>query len=103
MNTQIKTIDLNARTWFDKVNGNSYFSVLIMLDFGLESEKEIYLPMQYGYGEQYEAEAVKELKREGYLSECKTWLREYCNDNNIVLRVNHRKNCLKRELKRENY
>lgn len=99
----LKTIDLNARTWFDKVNGNSYFSVLVVLDYGTETEKEIYLPMQYGYGEQYEAEVVKELKRLGYLDGCNTWLREYCKDNGIILRVDHRKNCLKRELKRENY
>lgn len=99
----MKTIDLNARTWFDKVNGNSYFSALITLDYGLETEKEIFVPFQYGYGEQYEAQSVRELKKQGFLADCKTWLREYCENNNIILRISHRKNCKKRDLKPENY
>ena len=27
---EIKTIDINAFNWFDKINGNSYFSAFIV-------------------------------------------------------------------------
>lgn len=96
----MQTIDLQARTWFDKVNGNSYFSVLITIDYGTENEKSIKLPFQYGYGSSHEFEAVKALKREGFYTDCKREnLFSYCEENNIILRTNHRKNCLKRDLK----
>jgi hypothetical protein len=40
-----------AKEWYDKVNNNSYFSVRIK---DLKTNKIIYLPLQYGYGTQYE-------------------------------------------------
>ena len=33
----MKTLDINAREWFDKVNGNSYFSAQIVVDYDLPS------------------------------------------------------------------
>jgi hypothetical protein len=96
----MKTLDIQALTWFDKVNGNSYFSALITVDFGTENEKEIKLPFQYGYGNQFEYESVKALKENGFLPEkLNDHLQSYCKDNNIILRLSNRKNCLKRDLK----
>jgi hypothetical protein len=46
----MKTIDINAKEWFDKVNGNSYFSAVITIDFGMPTQKEYRLPFQYGSG-----------------------------------------------------
>ena len=65
-----------AKEWFDKVNGNSYFSARIFID-----GKVLYLPFQYGYGNQYEQEALKELKKHVAIPEEVTslWqLRESC-------------------------
>ncbi len=96
----MKTLDIQALTWFDKVNGNSYFSALVTIDYGTENEKDIKLPFQYGYGNQFEYEAVKELKANGFLPEkLNDHLQSYCKDNDIILRISHRTNCLKRELK----
>ena len=54
---KIKTIDVQAKEWFDKVNGNSYFSANISINFGMPSQKNLFIPFQYGYGSQYEHEA----------------------------------------------
>jgi len=35
----MKTIDINAKEWFDKINGNSYFAGTITLDFGMKTEE----------------------------------------------------------------
>ena len=49
-----KSITINAKEWFDKVNGNSYFAGTIQVD-----DKEYLMPFQYGYGTQFEQEAKK--------------------------------------------
>lgn len=56
---ELKTIDLTAKEWFDKVNGNSYFSARLVLNYGLENQESFTLPFQYGYGSAYEQEASK--------------------------------------------
>lgn len=94
----IKTIDINARTWFDKVNGNSYFSAIVVLNYGTPEAKEIKLPFQYGYGSQYEQEAKQALIDSGILPTACPSLWSYCQDNGIILRSNNQKNFLKREV-----
>ena len=42
--TYIKTIDINAKEWRDKINGNSYFSAIITINYGLENEEKIEMP-----------------------------------------------------------
>jgi hypothetical protein len=99
--SKFKTLDLNARTWFDKVNGNSYFSAKLVLDYGTEAQREYFLPFQYGYGDQYQYEALNELKRAGEIAENigALWL---LRDDGVILRTS-KKDTLKRELKKENY
>ena len=95
---KIKTIDINAKEWFDKLNGNSYFSAIITLNYKLDDEKILNLPFQYGYGEQYEHETFNEIIK---VLDLKTEIKvlwKYCEENKIILRSNKQKNCLKREL-----
>ena len=87
----MKTIDIKALEWFDKVNGNSYFAGTVIVDYGMPTMREYKMPYQYGYGSQYEWEAAKILGIDGAL-----W--RYCEDNNIILRTSKVK-ALKRELK----
>lgn len=47
--SDIKTIDVQTKTWFDKVNGNTYFAQRITLNFGMDNEFEFINPFQYGY------------------------------------------------------
>lgn len=58
-----KSLFIEAREWFDKVNGNSYFSARVWVD----GEIITVLPFQYGYGNQNEHEAQKKLIEIGYL------------------------------------
>ena len=54
--------------WFDKVNGNTYHTVLIT---DLETEKTVYKSthLVYGYGEQWQHTAYDELKQKGLVKE----------------------------------
>jgi len=97
---KIKTIDVQAKEWFDKVNGNSYFSAIITTNFGLPNAKQFNLPFQYGYGSHYIDMAAKKLQSEGIIKDNNPMLVlwSYCNDNKIVLRTSKQENCKKREL-----
>jgi hypothetical protein len=95
-----KTIDINAKEWFDKINGNSYFCGTITLNYGMKTEETFLMPFQYGYGLSYEQEAKRTLTRFNKISP-KTFepLSIYCKENNIILRSNLVENCKQRELK----
>jgi len=58
-----KSLFIEGREWFDKVNGNSYFSARIWVDGG----QVAILPFQYGYGDQFLYEAQKKLLELGWL------------------------------------
>jgi hypothetical protein len=62
---EIKSMFIECREWFDKVNGNSYFSARIWVNGG----QVAILPFQYGYGDQFIYEAQKKLTELGYLPE----------------------------------
>jgi len=53
-------ISVIATEWFDKVNGNSYFSGKILIN----GERVIKLPFQYGYGNQWRHEAIKQIMQD---------------------------------------
>ena len=101
---KIKTIDITALEWFDRINGNSYFSTTITLNYGMKDQKEIDMPFQYGYGDHYIDKANQELVKQGYRegqrhengSYPALW--RYCKENNIILRTTKHVNCKKREL-----
>ncbi len=98
---QIKTIDINAKEWFDKINGNSYFSAEIIINFGLKNSKLITLLFQYGYGDQYRFKAFEAIKKElncfRAMDVYTSYWRAY-EKYNIIVRHNLKTNCLKREL-----
>ncbi len=66
-----------VRRWFDKVNGNSYFSCRVTIP--LEEGKRIsfVIPLQYGYGSQPESEIIATLFRLNIMKEKKDYFREY--------------------------
>jgi hypothetical protein len=59
----LRSLFIEGREWFDKINGNSYFSARIWVDGG----QIAILPFQYGYGSQFEYEAQKKLLELGYI------------------------------------
>jgi hypothetical protein len=95
----IKTIDLQAKEWKHKAVGNSYFSAIITLNFGLKNEKNINIPFQYGYEEQYEFVALHQLQCENLAPLKYSSLSIFCREHNIELRRSKKENCLKSEVK----
>jgi len=91
---EIKTIDIQAKEWFDKVNGNSYFAAKITVNYCMNDECTLIVPFQYGYGEQYEFVCETEIKRN--YRDCPT-LRDL-RQKGVITRISKR-DALKRELK----
>lgn len=57
-NKQIVAI---CRRWWDKVNGNSYFSVFVEIPNKDGSHSQFVIPFQYGYESQWEFETINTL------------------------------------------
>lgn len=95
------TLDINAKEWFDKVNGNSYFAAQIVIDYGLPTYKKYFLPFQYGYGDSFQWQSLKHLQESGEVAGDIGHLWQL-RDQNVIIRTNKRK-ALKRELKEENF
>jgi hypothetical protein len=92
---QVQTIDINAKQWFDKVNGNSYFSGYVTINYGLPDEINYFMPFQYGYGDFYIYKALDMLERLGHITETNTATLRAIG---IILRSNIQRGCKKREL-----
>lgn len=93
MKNKVKTIDIQAKEWFDKVNGNSYFAGLVTVNYGMEDAKEFIMPFQYGYGRQYEQEAFKVLREANLINTIYTIeLREL----GVIVRSNIVRGCKQR-------
>ena len=98
--TEAKTIDINGKEWFDKVNGNSYFSAEATVNFGMEDERTFKVPFQYGYGDSYIHEAGYLLCECGELAlSLNEQLYVYCDKNDIILRTHKETGCKKRDCK----
>ena len=96
---KIKTIDVNAKEWFDRVNGNSYYSVRVTLNYGTKTERTLVAPLQYGYGDCYMQtayELVKAYNGEEPRSNGVLWV--WCKDNGVILRYNKQENVRKAEV-----
>ena len=87
-------VKIEAKEWFDRVNGNSYFAGTIQVD-----DKVYVMPFQYGYDTQYEQAAKKLLTEFNEIScEYGQSLRRYCLENNIEYGAFIKTKCKKREL-----
>jgi hypothetical protein len=94
-----KTIDINAKRWFDNKNGNSYFAGTVTLNYGTETKETFLMQFQNGYGQSYIQEAKAILTQFNKISgDFGRPLSMYCRENNIILRTSLQENCLKREL-----
>lgn len=89
---KVRTIDIHAKEWFDKVNGNSYFAAHVTLNYGLPGETTFNIPFKYGYGDYYVQASTKMLQEKGVIKTIdnnKTFvsLRQMCHEHGIVLRA----------------
>ena len=96
----VTKIEIQAKEWFDRVNGNSYFAGTIKVRPQYGYDKEYLMLFQYGYGEQYEEQAKKLLTEFNVIScDYGQNLRRYCLDNGIEYDAFIKTKCKKRELK----
>ena len=100
--SQLKTIDINAKEWRDKINGNSYFSSDVILNYGMNKQETIKVPFQYGYGDYYVYQSLREIQK---LFPKSKWYKENLlskyqiqNEYKIIIRNSIKTNCLKKEL-----
>lgn len=98
--TDIKTIDINALEWFDKVNGNSYYAAKVTINFSMQDESSFILPFDYGYGDYYQQAAMKAIKeRYPFITSSHLW--QLRDEFGVIIRTSKRK-ALKRDLKNLN-
>ncbi len=96
--TDIKTLDIHGKEWFDRINGNSYHSVRVIINYGTPTQKTLVGSFRYGYGNSYEQTAGELLADEVGESKYIYPLWSWCNDRNIVLRSDIQRKCLKRDV-----
>lgn len=103
--TKVKTIDIQAKEWLDRLNGNIYFAAQVTVNFGMLDAITFKLPFQYGYGSQYEQEAKDLLMKEGligfndYGAYGKHPLSNHeLREQGIIIRSNIQRGCLKRDV-----
>ncbi len=96
---KIKTIDVNAKEWFDEVNGNSYFSGSVTVNYGMKTAKTYEMPFQYGYGDHYKDIALKTLVDNRVLFDLVDHYHLWqLRDAGITVRTFKQENCRKRDL-----
>lgn len=99
--SELKTIDIYAKEWRDKINGNSYFSSRVILNLEHENELIIEIPFQYGYEEAYLFESMDAVK---HLFPASRWYKESLQKwqakDLYKFKLNYGiiKDCLKRDL-----
>ena len=97
---KIKTIDIQANEYWDKVNGNTYFNANIYLNYDSPNRVKIHIPFEYGYNSQYIQTATNKLIELKYINTAEPlWC--YCRQNNIALRTNKQEGFKQRELKQQ--
>ena len=77
---KIKSITIIGRRWFDKVNGNTYFSSVGLLN----GKPVVSIPFEYGYSSQYEHETWKAICKEMNIDSKDSYGYSFCQDNNIA-------------------
>lgn len=89
---KVRTIDINAKEWFDKNHGNSYFAARITLNFGLPGATTFTIPFKYGYGDYYVQASTEMLRKGGVIKTIdnnKTFISlwQMCHEHGIILRA----------------
>lgn len=85
--TEINSISISAKRWFQKLHGNTYHVVRYSIDHGDWVE----LPFQYGYGNAYLTTVFEHLKKEKIIETNKEdyTIRTWCKRNHVTLFENN--------------
>lgn len=76
----MKVFQVTIKEWFDKVNGNTYFSARGLLCEEGKEDVTFELPFQYGYGSHSEFEMGRLLAKHFGEEELNAPLSLYCRD-----------------------
>ncbi len=60
-NSSLKTVNITGKKWFDRINGNTYNSAVVVVNHGLKSEFSFSMPFTYGYGDYYIQRSIEHL------------------------------------------
>lgn len=96
----MNNILIESKEWFDRVNGNSYFSSRIEID----GAEVAVLPFQYGYGSHCDDMAAQKLDKMGLLPDdrkanrSRPSLYRWCDENGVKFKSIKHESCLKREV-----
>ncbi len=66
---ETRSLFIESRLWFDKINGNTYFSNRVWVN----GKIAFVMPFEYGYELQFLFRALSELKERGYTNTEKLW------------------------------
>lgn len=92
---ELKTIDVQAKEWFDKVNGNSYCSIRVVLNYGMDNEETLLVRFTYGYGDYYKQAATEAINN--YFNTDYHALHD-SKLNNVIIRSSIKRNCRKKDV-----
>lgn len=95
--SRVRTIDIIAKEWRDKPNGNSYFAVRVTINLDYKDERSYSIRYEYGYGEQLAQIELNENQEFGQIVKDELW--RHCKQNKIVLRTIIFENCKKSDVK----
>ncbi len=95
--SKLTSVQVVAKEWFDKVNGNSYFSAQVTIEKKDGTNEEFKIPFQYGYGDTFEDAAGEKLKE--YFNHREISIQRWCRENGIKYYSTKHTKCLQREVK----
>jgi len=90
----MRTIDIQAKEWLDRLNGNSYFSAQITID-GIKTYN---IPFQYGYESAYMDASFRFLFKNGLIKEEVGRYYSWCKENSIILNASIKRGCRKSDV-----
>jgi len=61
---ELRSVIISSREWRDKTYGNTYYAARVMLNFGMDNAEEFYMDFRYGYGNQAEYDAIREIAKQ---------------------------------------
>lgn len=60
--SEVECVHIEARRWFQKSYGNTYFSLQIDVEIGGMLIEVVRIPFEYGYGDHYDTVALEQFK-----------------------------------------
>ena len=98
---KIISIVIVGKRWLDKVNGNTYFSAIGLIDGEIKAQIEF----EYGYEDHYVWQIFRELEKSGKLTNVNHYKNggcesphEYCSRNGIKFYYSASDVCRKKDL-----